>query len=63
MVKEAKYALNIKTGIIHRNDGSCYMLKRAKAANCKFFSNYEDALNYYEGGKERGKPCGICNPV
>ena len=56
----AKYILNINTGKIHNALNPCYNCKKTTEENKKYFENYEDAVNYYEGKTKKGIPCGIC---
>lgn len=55
-----KYLLNIDTAKIHNALIPCNAAKSMKECNKKFFDNYEDAVNYYEGNKKKGTPCGRC---
>ncbi len=54
-----KYLLNIQTKKIHNGFSPCHRAKSMKESNKKWFDNYEEAVNFYEG-KSRGEPCGIC---
>ena len=54
------YILNIRTGMIHSQETPCAKAKQMKEANKKCFDEYEDAVNFFEGGKKKGTPCGIC---
>lgn len=56
----SKYILNIKTGKIHDGKNPCAPCNQAKKSNLKFFDNYNDAINYFEGSSEKGIPCGRC---
>jgi len=56
----SKYILNIKTGKIHDGVNPCYQCKKSKEGNKKFFDNYDEALNFFEGETSKGEPCGIC---
>ncbi len=55
-----RYVLNIKEGIIHDRYKNCYAERRMKEENKKYFDNYLDAVNFYEGKCKKGQPCGIC---
>ena len=55
-----KYILNIQTGTIHSANKPCFRCKNMKESNKKYFTVYKDAVDYFEGGAKKGKPCGIC---
>ena len=55
-----KYILNIKTGKIHSGLSPCGQCKNTKEGNKKYFNNYMDAVNYFEGKSLKGIPCGKC---
>jgi len=53
----SKYILNIKTGKIHDGKKPCAPCNQAKKSNLKFFDNYNDAINYFEGlGASQNEP-------
>ncbi len=54
-----RYVLNIKMGTIHDTTADCPAARKMKEENKKYFENYLDAVNYYEGRK-KGQPCGVC---
>lgn len=56
------YLLNISTGKIHSALHPCARAKGMAEANKKFFENYEDAENYFEGKIKKGTPCVKCFP-
>ncbi len=56
----SKYILNLKTGTIHNGITPCAQCKKALEGNKKYFELYEDAVNFFEGKTEKGKPCGKC---
>ena len=56
----ARYILNIKTGKIHNGLKPCTQCKNCNEGNKKYFDNYEDAVNYFEGKTLKGIPCGKC---
>lgn len=62
MGKKGNYLLNIKTRKIHSEMHPCTAAKRMAEANKKYFEEYEDAENYFEGKREKGQPCNICFP-
>ena len=55
-----KYLLNISTGTIHNGDNPCYQGKVMAESNKKWFYEYFDAVNFYEGKSKKGIPCCRC---
>ena len=56
----ANYILNIKTGKIHNGVTPCARCEKCNEGNKKYFDNYDDAVNFFEGKTTIGIPCGIC---
>lgn len=56
------YLLNINTGKIHSAKTPCARAKKMAVANRKYFENYEEAENYFEGKAKKGTPCVYCFP-
>lgn len=56
----SKYILNISTGTIHNGQTPCHLCKKMKESNKKYFDDYNEAVNFYEGKNKKGTPCGIC---
>ena len=56
----SKYILNINTAKIHDGENPCSVCKRMSEENKKYFDNYDEAVNYFEGKNKKGTPCGIC---
>lgn len=56
------YLLNINTGKIHSATNPCNCAKRMAEANKKYFEEYEEAVNYFEGKAVKGEPCSLCFP-
>lgn len=56
----SKYILNIKSGTIHSAENPCVPCRKAIEANKKYFDHYEEAVNYFEGNRRKGTPCGRC---
>ena len=54
-----KYILNIHTGAIHNGQAPCHLCQKMKESNKKYFDNYNEAVNFYEGKNKKGTPCGI----
>ena len=54
------YILNIDTAIIHDGKRPCHCCKNMKESNKKYFDDYNEAVNFYEGKSKKGTPCGIC---
>ena len=57
---QKNFILNINTGKIHNGIFPCPQCKKAKEENKKYFDNYEDAVNFFEGQTKKGVPCGKC---
>ncbi len=55
-----RYLLNIKSGTIHKGDDLCYQGRTMAEFNKKWFDEYTEAVNYYEGKSKKGCPCGKC---
>lgn len=56
----AKYILNIKTGKVHSGITPCAPCRRSAEGNKKYFDDYEQAVNFFEGKTEKGRPCDLC---
>ena len=56
----SKYILNINTGAIHNGEKPCCFCKKMKESNKKYFDDYNEAVNFFEGKSKKGNPCGIC---
>lgn len=50
------YLLNISAGTIHNGKIPCAQAMRMAESNKKWFDKYEDAVNYFEGGKKKRIP-------
>lgn len=55
-----KYLLNISTGRIHNGRKPCYQGMLIAEFNKKWFDDYKEAVNYFEGKGKKGCPCGRC---
>jgi len=55
-----KYLLNISSGAIHDGINTCKQGLRTAEFNQKWFNDYQEAKNFFEGKGKQGKPCGIC---
>ena len=55
-----KYLLNIQSGTIHNGLNPCYQGRNMAEFNKKWFDEYSEAENYYEGKGKKGCPCGRC---
>lgn len=55
-----KYLLNINSGTIHNGEKPCYQGKMMAKFNKKWFDEYSEAVNYFEGNCKKGCPCGNC---
>lgn len=55
-----KYFLNISSGTIHNGLKPCYQGRTTAEFNKKWFNEYSDAVNYFEGKGKTGCPCGKC---
>lgn len=56
----SKYILNIGTGTIHDGENPCSPCQKMKEDRKKFFDNYVEAVNFFEGKNKKGTPCGKC---
>ena len=56
----SKYILHILKGTIHDGENPCYHCKKMKEENKKYFDDYDDAVNFFEGKNKKGVPCGTC---
>ena len=54
------YILNIKTGKIHNGINPCAHCRNCNEGNKKYFAEYDEAVNYFEGKTQKGIPCGVC---
>ncbi len=55
-----RYLLNISTGTIHSGENPCYQGRVMAEFNKKWFDEYLEAVNYFEGKRKKGCPCGRC---
>ena len=55
-----RYLLNISSGTIHNGLKPCYQGRLTAEFNKKWFDDYLEAVNYFEGRGKKGCPCGNC---
>lgn len=55
-----KYLLNIHTATIHNGDNPCCQGRIMAEANKKWFNEYLEAVNFFEGKNKKGTPCNRC---
>lgn len=55
-----KFILVLSTGKIHNGLNPCGHCKKSKTSSRKYFDNFSDAENYYEGKTKKGEACSFC---